>query len=224
MVWFLVSLPLVFFCSVGFVLLPSRDSIFWTVLFIPCWAIGIFLFALATLSTHPRPTVLCRDFALDCHFCAESVAFGCKHCRRCNSCRAHFDHHCRFINNCVTGSNYFSFFFGCLFLTSTWYIGIAHLMRTIPAFRADSDAVLARLGARFGREVSKTAFWVLFALGVVINFGVAVPMTVLVTYHVYFQERCISTYDYLTNNFADAPGKLQSFCLGQKGSTRVAAV
>jgi hypothetical protein len=33
------------------------------------------------------------------------VKVGCRHCRCCDVCRVDFDHHCFFLNNCVTPSS-----------------------------------------------------------------------------------------------------------------------
>lgn len=33
-----------------------------------------------------------------------------KHCRKCDRCIREFDHHCRFVNQCVGSRNYKSFF------------------------------------------------------------------------------------------------------------------
>jgi len=32
------------------------------------------------------------------------------HCRKCNKCSSHFDHHCVYLNQCVCGQNYHIFF------------------------------------------------------------------------------------------------------------------
>jgi hypothetical protein len=80
------------------------------------------------------------------------------------------------------------------------------------------------MGDRFGNQISTAAFWVLWTVGLAVNLGVGVPMTVLVAYHVFFQQRSISTYNYLTNNYSESPSRLQSFCWMAGNRMKIAAV
>lgn len=45
-----------------------------------------------------------------CEICDTHVLSSAKHCGACNRCVSEFDHHCRWINNCVGGKNYTQFF------------------------------------------------------------------------------------------------------------------
>jgi hypothetical protein len=41
-----------------------------------------------------------------CGGCGIDVCAGSKHCRVCDRCTGHFDHHCRYLNNCIGAHNY----------------------------------------------------------------------------------------------------------------------
>ena len=52
--------------------------------------------------------------ARQCNTCKAPVSdIGTKHCLRCNRCTLGFDHHCKYVNNCVGVKNY-KYFLGLL--------------------------------------------------------------------------------------------------------------
>lgn len=83
---------------------------------------------LATAAKHVEAPSLDpqSDFSYYCKWCDKYVPRDSKHCRRCNNCRVGFDHHCIWLNSCVTTQNYNYFFFFLLtldFIGITLYIG-----------------------------------------------------------------------------------------------------
>ena len=44
-----------------------------------------------------------------CSFCIIHTAKSTKHCHHCKKCVAAFDHHCKWVNNCIGGRNYGAF-------------------------------------------------------------------------------------------------------------------
>lgn len=208
--WFLTgSICILFFC-VNFAMEDEQNRKFWTPLFIIPYISGILLFVRATLSTHLTREIASPDYGHFCRYCKLVVPNEAKHCRRCNKCRVGFDHHCRYINNCVTKSNYFAFFFGCLFLVSSTVIGIVELViNTISYCGEQREVILERISSFYGASVGSVGFWAMFGSAMLFNVGVLAPMLVLVAYHVFFQSAGITTYDYIMDDVSSFPQKLQ---------------
>ncbi|OHT00540.1 DHHC zinc finger domain containing protein [Tritrichomonas foetus] len=224
MTWFITASPCVSFFAIQFPLLPRNDIYLWIGIFLVCYVCGVILFVFATLSEHSIPPITSPDHSFFCRYCKTDVPLYAKHCRMCNRCRFGFDHHCRFINNCVTESNYFVFFFGCLFLISTAIVGLSQLIVSGIEFHNHSADVLLRMTNYYHRNVSKLTFWILFCVAVVIDLIVLCPMMVLTVYHIYFQKLNISTYDYIIKNFSKSPQKLQSFCCSSSRDHKVSSL
>ena len=51
-----------------------------------------------------------EDYEFHCQICDSHVLSGSKHCGQCNRCTSGFDHHCRYLNNCIGEQNYDYFF------------------------------------------------------------------------------------------------------------------
>jgi hypothetical protein len=54
-----------------------------------------------------------------------------RHCRLCEKCVAHFDHHCKWLNNCIGEHNYRYFF---ALIVSTFFLTCLHLSFNIYLF------------------------------------------------------------------------------------------
>eukprot|EP00948_MAST-09A_sp_MAST-9A-sp1_P003185 g3185.t1 len=52
---------------------------------------------------------LSKEF-MKCYYCRVSVHISSRHCRTCDKCVPGFDHHCRWLNNCIGSNNYRAFF------------------------------------------------------------------------------------------------------------------
>ena len=152
------------------------------------------------------------DHSRYCRFCQKRVPSTAKHCRHCNMCRMNFDHHCKFVNNCVTSSNYNEFYYGLLFLISGTIVNIVQISIVVYQFVQDENSIMSRLSDHINLNVTSTGMKISFAVVYVCNLAVLVPITVLVIYHVYFQSHAITTYDFLMDNISQSKQTLQSFC------------
>ena len=211
--WFLTAAPCVLFFLVNFAFLNSTGRMFWTPLFLVPYVFGVGLFVVVTLSTHPLPEITSRDFGHMCPFCDDFVPNDAKHCRNCNKCRVGFDHHCRYINNCVTTSNYVPFFFGCCLLVCSSTVGMAGLVEAIIRHaHSGSPAPKAQASDYYGSEVSTVVFWVMIVVALAFDLGLSVPVSILIGYHMMFQANGITTYDYIRGSDHRFPQKIQKLC------------
>lgn len=211
--WILTACPCILFFLVIFAFNDSTGRKFWTPLFLVPYVVGILLFVISTLCTHPLPEMSSRDYGHFCRFCKCVVPNEAKHCRKCNKCRSGFDHHCIYINNCVTTSNYIPFFFGCLFLVSSTIIGIAGAFDAIVRHTLEKNPPPIVVASKFyKRDISVVAFGIMIAITLFFNMGVAIPVAVLIGYHVYFQANGITTYDYIMDNISKYPQRMEKFC------------
>ena len=100
-----------------------------------------------------------------------------KHCHMCDKCVAGFDHHCQWLDTCVGRRNYKSFF---TLVSGTWALATMHLTATASRAR----------GVRGGHLV-------LLVCASVVHTSVALPLALLLTFHVYINVVGQSTVQFL---------------------------
>lgn len=121
-----------------------------------------------------------------CEICEMATQEHSKHCNQCNRCVFEFDHHCRWLNNCVSSANYTYFSFSSLFcflylgLTNGigLYVGLSLLQSD--QLRAEDKRMLAALAVIF-----------------VVNSVAVVSTAILLGWHVYFKCHGITTFTYI---------------------------
>lgn len=133
-----------------------------------------------------------------CDVCDAYVGDRSKHCGDCNRCVELFDHHCKWMNNCVGAKNYWDFLFliGCVLTQSI--IFLIHLGFTLvfalPFFTIDS-------GDSSGEETFKIVgyfiFVFAFVLPVIINIGIIVFTVLLIRLHIKLLKTDFTAYEYL---------------------------
>ncbi|BGP12456.1 Palmitoyltransferase swf1 [Rhodosporidiobolus nylandii] len=74
-----------------------------------------------------------------------------RHCRDCGSCRAGFDHHCAFMDNCISASTYKPFF--CFLLYAFLLLVVALVPLAPLQYRAVREVVQQTWGTSFMREL-----------------------------------------------------------------------
>jgi hypothetical protein len=132
-----------------------------------------------------------------CDFCRTTVGVRTKHCRACDKCVENFDHHCKWLNNCVGGQNYRLFFYliSCVFLmtTSQAAIGVWQLQLYVRG----SAAEYAERAAIMGNLLGAGGLLSGLILVIVVAFVFAAAVAHLLGFHVYLHHRGLSTYEFI---------------------------
>ncbi|MCO5552664.1 hypothetical protein L7F22_006180 [Adiantum nelumboides] len=144
-----------------------------------------------------QPPPVSEEEALFCTLCNVEVCKLSKHCRNCDKCVDGFDHHCRWLNNCVGRKNYITFVVlmasSLLLLVLNWGTGIAVLVRCIVSKSNIERKILERLGSGF----SRTPFAIVVALCTLVALLASIPLGELFFFHLILIKKGITTYEYV---------------------------
>lgn len=111
------------------------------------------------------------------------------HCGNCETCVHNFDHHCIWLNNCISKNNYSAFVVYVVLMLGNCYFGVFSVV----------DLFF------ISRRINKIHIGIFFGiLALVIILG-AVFTTILVGFHLYLKKKRLSTYQFVRLKFADKP-------------------
>jgi hypothetical protein len=123
-----------------------------------------------------------------------------KHCSQCDKCIESFDHHCKFLNNCIGKRNY-RLFIVLITLIELQMIGEMLCQGYfICQYAKDKESVIDSMAEVYGDDIGeKVANFHLATVIIVLTINVAswIGNTYLVIFHSYITCKGISTYDYI---------------------------
>ncbi|KAH7290539.1 hypothetical protein KP509_30G052700 [Ceratopteris richardii] len=137
------------------------------------------------------------EAAFFCTLCQTQVCKYSKHCRSCDKCVDCFDHHCKWLNNCVGKKNYITFvslMATFLFmLVLDWSVGVAVFARCF----TDREGVEKQIGAKFGSGFSRAAFASVVAIFTLVPLFASFPLGQLLFFHILLIKKGMTTYEYV---------------------------
>ncbi|KAF4530475.1 hypothetical protein B566_EDAN014677 [Ephemera danica] len=140
-----------------------------------------------------------------CHLCNIAVSgVRTKHCSACNKCVANFDHHCKWLNHCVGGRNYYPFLI-CVSSAGFAALAIAAISLIEITFFYSSPEYLELESYTNSTSVSSLILQdtIVFPLVVSIIALLAITTAILLlhlfAFHIYIALNGITTYEYIRN-------------------------
>ncbi|XP_041977886.1 palmitoyltransferase ZDHHC11 [Aricia agestis] len=147
-----------------------------------------------------------------CHLCNINTSNKkTKHCGLCNKCVYHFDHHCKWLNNCVGRRNYTAFVICVasalllsIYTTSLCIIDViffltnmGHLSKYVQNYIACPMIPKFLITKYCPRSVAFLTFLILLGL---CGFVIACALLHLLCFHIYIAVLGVSTYEYIVQN------------------------
>jgi hypothetical protein len=138
------------------------------------------------------------NFPKVCRICKTHVLQHSRHCGQCNRCVNGFDHHCKWLNNCIGQGNYRTFIvlIGTLEILTLWQTAV--VLYCLVQVISDGSHEQQRLIKAFGIGRSGIdAFKAISAVSIAISSLVAIAVLHLIALHLFLNARGLTTYEYI---------------------------
>ena len=131
-----------------------------------------------------------------CEVCKTHVLETAKHCGACNRCTSGFDHHCRWLNNCIGERNYHLFF---KLIVAVFVMALVHNITncfTLYLFFTGNDQVGQQHELFFAKVLHVEFAWSL-TVAVIFNLITALFLGQLIIFHLMLQKKGMTTFEYI---------------------------
>lgn len=211
--WVIVVLLVASFCGLLFPMIPSPYNIVTLAVYLASLAV-VLVSGFETGRRDPiDPYVLVPDEELDdvadllkCSACVSRVNRLSRHCLICDKCVVDYDHHCRWLNNCIGEANYRPFI--CLIASTQLLVGVHMSAATVlfSVYVGQMDSLEVDL-ASSALELGNTAYIVLVCVNILVGLGAFSMVTHLVGFHMYLAYHGLTTYNYVMETQAAEAAK-----------------
>lgn len=137
------------------------------------------------------------NYSKVCRVCKTHVKLKSKHCGECDRCVENFDHHCKWLNNCIGEKNYTHFFVLIialeLMVIDQLAIGVYIL---VEFFRKNSIANSVNRIYSLS-DISSPAYAAVILTICILSLTVLIALAHLIALHVWLRLKKMTTYDYI---------------------------
>lgn len=141
---------------------------------------------------------------LKCSACSSRVNRLSRHCLICDKCVVNYDHHCKWLNNCIGEDNYrpFLFLLGSAMLLVAWQLVFGTILFTHYVGSGVSIAVDVS-----DCPINKELWFVLVCVNLVLGVPALLLVTHLVGFHFFLNYQGLTTYNYVMQQQAKQEAK-----------------
>jgi palmitoyltransferase len=137
------------------------------------------------------------EFRAFCSICNCRVSLNAKHCGQCNRCVDGFDHHCKWLNNCIGHRNYELFIWTVVSMEVFSILAIIFASITLTHITLDTDDFSERLDSVYSIDHLDTLIGLLAFL-LLINGLIFMANGHLLCFHIWLRWQRLSTYEYIS--------------------------
>jgi hypothetical protein len=149
-----------------------------------------------------------------CHYCRAFVDPSSKHCGRCRKCVLGFDHHCRWLNNCIGAANYRRFAAFVAITSATLLLQSGVSLYQVVDSALDPQHYRTQQQSLY-RTDSLVLYRGIVGATAVLAFLAAALLLHLIGFHVMLAVRGQTTYEWILNRRRTHPEDLAATAAGE---------